>query len=228
MYRTPLGHIRAVELASGVAVAYAARLLGDLGAEVIRVGSGRAESQVADANYNKYGCSLEPRDAESRELLSRLLARADVVLYEASGTPSPDELTTADKGLIVVTLSGSETASNAPAVGASTAAQVILALWRRRQSGTGSQLAIDVGAGAMPSARPRAIGEDGRVLAARADGSLVPVLPPHFRMSENPTSVRLPPPVPGEHDDYVLRGLLDLSETTIADLQRRGIIASAS
>jgi len=47
-------------------------------------------------------------------------------------------------------------------------------------------------------------------------------------MSENPTSVRLPPPVPGEHDDYVLRGLLDLSETTIADLQRRGVIVPAS
>ncbi|HZP25608.1 MAG TPA: CoA transferase [Dehalococcoidia bacterium] len=223
MYRTPLGHVRVVELAGGVALAYAARLLADLGAEVIRVGAGRAESEVAEANFNKYGCSLDANDQAAQEALSRLLTRVDILLGEA-GAP---EITVENPSLTVVTLTGRESATNAAAIGAAIAAQAVLALWRRRQTGRGSHLALDADSFAIPGALPP-VSEDGRVKVAYGDGTIAAVLPPQLRLSENPTFVRLPPPAPGEHDDYVLRGLIGLSETALAELRRSGALRSAS
>jgi crotonobetainyl-CoA:carnitine CoA-transferase CaiB-like acyl-CoA transferase len=223
MYRTALGHLRIVELASGVALAYGARLLADLGAEVIRVGAGRAESQVPEANFNKYGCSLNPEQAEAAEPLSRLLAHADVLLREATAP----EIAIANPGLTMLTLSGRESAANASALGAAIAAQAVLALWRRRQSGRGSQLTLDAAEFTLPGALP-GDGENARVPVACADGAIAAVLPPQLRLSENPTFVRLPPPAAGEHDDYVLRGLAGLSETALAELQRSGALGPSS
>lgn len=49
---------------------------------------------------------------------------------------------------------------------------------------------------------------------------------PHWRMSESPGHVRLPPPAFGEHNDYVFRHLLRLSDGEIASLVADGITST--
>ncbi len=46
---------------------------------------------------------------------------------------------------------------------------------------------------------------------------------PHWRMSETPTHVRLPAPCFGEHNAYVFRELLGLTDEEIAALEADGI-----
>jgi crotonobetainyl-CoA:carnitine CoA-transferase CaiB-like acyl-CoA transferase len=48
---------------------------------------------------------------------------------------------------------------------------------------------------------------------------------PAWRFSRTPAHVRLPAPVFGEHNDYVLRELLGLGDEEIAALEREGIVA---
>jgi crotonobetainyl-CoA:carnitine CoA-transferase CaiB-like acyl-CoA transferase len=45
-------------------------------------------------------------------------------------------------------------------------------------------------------------------------------------MSESPAHIRLPPPVFGEHNGYVLRELLGLTDAEIEALEAEGICAS--
>ncbi len=47
-----------------------------------------------------------------------------------------------------------------------------------------------------------------------------------WRMSRTPGHVRVPPPMYGEHNDWVLRDLLGLGDDEIADLEREGVISS--
>jgi crotonobetainyl-CoA:carnitine CoA-transferase CaiB-like acyl-CoA transferase len=49
---------------------------------------------------------------------------------------------------------------------------------------------------------------------------------PHWRMSESPGHVRLPAPTFGEHNEYVFRELLGLSEEEIAALGAEGVTGS--
>jgi crotonobetainyl-CoA:carnitine CoA-transferase CaiB-like acyl-CoA transferase len=50
---------------------------------------------------------------------------------------------------------------------------------------------------------------------------------PHWRMSDTPGHIRLPPPAFGEHNDYVFRQLLALSDDEIAELESSGVCARA-
>ena len=49
---------------------------------------------------------------------------------------------------------------------------------------------------------------------------------PHWRFSESPAHIRLPAPTFGEHNGYVLRELLGLSEEEIAQLEAQGVTGS--
>jgi len=49
---------------------------------------------------------------------------------------------------------------------------------------------------------------------------------PHWRFSESPAHIRLPAPAFGEHNGYVLRELLGLSEEEIAELEGQGVTGS--
>ena len=122
----PLDGVRVVELGVGLATPLAARLLGDLGADVVKVetpegdrtrsvapfyraGDGDERSALFEyLNYNKRGVSLEPgRDGA---VLEELLSSADVVLigddFAGLATWGIDvgELHAAHPGLVVVTL----------------------------------------------------------------------------------------------------------------------------
>jgi crotonobetainyl-CoA:carnitine CoA-transferase CaiB-like acyl-CoA transferase len=48
---------------------------------------------------------------------------------------------------------------------------------------------------------------------------------PVWRFDRSPAHVRLPAPCFAEHNDYVLRDLLGLSEEEVAELEREGIAA---
>ncbi len=95
-----LAHLRVVECGSLVAAAYAAKLLADLGADVIKVEVPRqgdptrqrgpfpggvpdpeASGLFLYLNANKRGITLDPRAAAGRRLLERLVAHADVLIH---------------------------------------------------------------------------------------------------------------------------------------------------
>lgn len=100
----PLGGVRVVDI-SGRTGAYCGKLLADLGADVIKVelpsgdrmrylppfrdgGAGREASLLfAYYHHNKRGITLDWERDESRELLERLAASADVVLASPRGEP---------------------------------------------------------------------------------------------------------------------------------------------
>jgi crotonobetainyl-CoA:carnitine CoA-transferase CaiB-like acyl-CoA transferase len=96
---SPFKAIKIVECGQGVSAAFAAKLLADLGADVIKVeppegdvmrGRGPFPSGQADPdksgefiylNTNKRGVVLDLKQAEGRQLLSELLDRGDVLIH---------------------------------------------------------------------------------------------------------------------------------------------------
>ena len=100
---TALAGIRAIDLQTGVAGAWCARLLASFGADVVRVESpagddalrrpgsfdapGTAETRPAHLylNAGKRSLALDTRSAEGRALLARLIARADVLVETLDG-----------------------------------------------------------------------------------------------------------------------------------------------
>ena len=96
----PLQTLRVVELGSGVAAAYAAKLFADLGADVVKVEApegdetrrvgpfpgGRPDPETSGLflylNANKRGAVLELESSAARAKLDGLLARADVVFMD--------------------------------------------------------------------------------------------------------------------------------------------------
>jgi len=90
----PLDGIRVLDFGRYIAGPWCAALLGDLGAEVIRIdkcsgSEDRFVGPVADggegalylqANRNKKGITLDPMKAQGREIVRRLVATADVVI----------------------------------------------------------------------------------------------------------------------------------------------------
>jgi crotonobetainyl-CoA:carnitine CoA-transferase CaiB-like acyl-CoA transferase len=81
----PLEGIRVVDLTSYIAGSYAAMMLADLGADVIKVESLRGDSfrelpGFFGWNRGKRSIALDLKTAEGRSVVERLAARADVVL----------------------------------------------------------------------------------------------------------------------------------------------------
>ena len=93
MYRLPLATYRVLDLGPTAAAAYAARLLGDAGAEVIAVERGTtARSPLfRQLNRNKLGCTLDFATPRGAALLQRLVARCDVVV-EGFDAPERERL----------------------------------------------------------------------------------------------------------------------------------------
>ena len=252
--RLPLHGVRVVEMAGNEAAAYCGRILGDMGAEVIRVESRRtpeAEGPVS-LNCNKYGFSLDASSGLGRKLLLRLAQVASILLAPEPSTIGLSRIARANPSLAIVTFSPPDSAAAAHAGGAFAAGTAAFALWRRRRGGVGLKIEIDPQAclqsqlgegylaaqGAMvhPIAPVASVGqpalpdaaEDGlREEVATADGTVARLPGPAWSLSETPVHIRLPPPALGEHDEYVLRDILGLSGRRIASLRRRGVIRPA-
>ena len=252
IYRLPLAAYRVLDLGPGAAAEYAARLLGDAGAEVIAVE--RALTLRSDAflqlNRDKLGCALDFATPEGAALLRTLVALCDVVV-EGFGAPDSerfgfgyDMLRALRADIVVASVSGTDAGGASAtfadlAAGTAAAAAVCVALLHQRDTGEGQEVAADAAACAstfaarLPSreqlladARLRESGFFEPV--SHLEGGVVemPALP--WRLSLTPCHVRLPAPEPGQHNRYVLASLLGLSDEEIEALEAKGVVGGAS
>ncbi|HXQ15153.1 MAG TPA: CoA transferase [Caulobacteraceae bacterium] len=122
--RGPLKGLRVVEMGQLIAGPFCGQLLGDLGAEVVKVeapGKGDPMREWGQPSYplfweilsrNKRTVSLDLRQAAGQDLARRLIAQADILIENfRPGTLegwnlSPERLHEANRGLIVVRVSG--------------------------------------------------------------------------------------------------------------------------
>ncbi len=98
----PFGAIRVVECGAGVSAAFAAKMLADLGADVVKVEPPEGDwtrrrgpfpndepdpersALFAYLNINKRGVVADLTRAEGREMLGRLLERADILIHNVA------------------------------------------------------------------------------------------------------------------------------------------------
>lgn len=148
MSRLPLAAVRVIELDAGVAGARCARLLGDLGAEVIKVErpspTPPADALRFDLDRNKLGCAIDAADERGRALLLRLARLGQVVVTTDGVEPFADELREAKPDVIIVTLPPphESPAFEDVALGTAAAAGVLVALLKHRRTGRGSVVAL--------------------------------------------------------------------------------------
>jgi len=243
MRRLPLAAFRVLELGAAPAGAYCARLLGDAGAEVIRVEpvarrDGPDERRLSlHLNRNKLGCALDLSHPRGRDLLLRLAARSNVVVesltagererlgltYEALRAARPD--------IIVASVGGPEEETSISVAdvttGTAAAGAVCAALLHHRRTGSG--LRIEISARETARTRPPLpdLHPKDRLLlepVSLPDGRIEEMAGLPWRFSETPAHVRLPAPRPGEHNRYVFGDLLGLSSQEMAELEREGVI----
>ncbi|MDP9180478.1 MAG: CoA transferase [Chloroflexota bacterium] len=212
MFRLPLLFVRALDLTTGPAGRYAARLLGDMGAEVIRIQPPSRAGVDALLDCNKYGCTLDVSGPAGRDALLRLVDLSDIVVAESLGALGLtfDDLSRRNDRLIVLLMPPGDDAMSAIAA----AGAAGLALWDRRRTGVGGRIDVPPSQpGASNGAHEAAMLEPVSTLRG-----VFEVPGPHWRMSESPAHIRLPAPTPAEHNAYVLRDLLGLSDDEIAVL----------
>ncbi|GGE03828.1 succinyl-CoA--D-citramalate CoA-transferase [Polymorphobacter glacialis] len=120
----PLDGIRVVELGQLIAGPFCGQLLGDLGAEVVKIeppvtgdpmrqwGQGDRPSWWRVIARNKYSVALDLRAAEGQDIARAMIAKADILIENfRPGTLEkwnldPADLRAANPGLIVVRVSG--------------------------------------------------------------------------------------------------------------------------
>jgi CoA:oxalate CoA-transferase len=122
---SPLEDIRVLDLSQAVSGPYSGRALADLGAEVVKVGwadadvsnrfgvvRGGMSGLFVQMNAGKRGLSLDLASPESRELLRRLAAKADVIIenfrpgvLDRAALGYPD-LSAVNPGLVMLSISG--------------------------------------------------------------------------------------------------------------------------
>jgi crotonobetainyl-CoA:carnitine CoA-transferase CaiB-like acyl-CoA transferase len=166
MYRLPLSGIRILDLTMGWAGPYAGRLLGDMGAEVIKIESVRnwdgtrsprlpghdeekgynRSTNFNHLNRNKLGCALDLSHPRGRELFLKLVALSDAVIEchndDVADDPglSYDALRLARPDVILVTVSAD--GKDGPVPGISVAAALCAALLYRRRTGHGRRVEV--------------------------------------------------------------------------------------
>jgi len=242
MRRLPLAAVRVLELGAAPAGACCARLLGDAGAEVIRVEpvasrDGPDEQRLyLHLNRNKLGCSLDLSHPLGRELLLRLAARSNVVVEGFGG--GRERLGLTDEAfrethpdIIVASVGGPEGETGISvadvADGTAAAAAVCAALLHHRRTGRGLRIDISARGTAQTAALPwDSHSEDRRLFepVSLPDGQIEEMAGLPWRFSETPAHVRLPAPRRGEHNRYVFSDLLGLSSPETAELEREGVI----
>ncbi|MFO1509131.1 MAG: CoA transferase [Steroidobacteraceae bacterium] len=107
--------LRVLDISSGIAGPFCARLLADAGADVLRIGDGkdtRVGPQEAFLDRNKRGAVLDLGTARDRERFERLVARSDVIVESSRpGTMQAldlgfDHLAALNPGIIVASITG--------------------------------------------------------------------------------------------------------------------------
>jgi crotonobetainyl-CoA:carnitine CoA-transferase CaiB-like acyl-CoA transferase len=243
MRRLPLAAVRVLELGAAPAGAYCARLLGDVGAEVIRVEpvarrDGPDERRLSlHLNRNKLGCALDLSHPRGRDLLLRLAARSNVVIEGLAGGEKErlaltyEAFQAARRDIIAASVGGPEEGESISladvTTGTAAAGAVCAALLHHRRTGRG--LRIDISARATARTPPLSSDPHSSVRLPsepvyHPEGQIEEMAALPWRLSETPAHVRLPAPRPGEHDSYVFGDLLGLSSQEMAELEREGVI----
>jgi crotonobetainyl-CoA:carnitine CoA-transferase CaiB-like acyl-CoA transferase len=242
MLPLPLVLLRVLDLTSSQAGALATRIMGDLGAEVIRVEPSdvaRDTSAPDDLACSKLSLALDVASPQGREVLLSLVAACNFVFMDSESAPLDYEaIADARPSAIVVVLDG-----DGPDVGLAAAAAAMTALFHHRETGEGQRidvvqaavsanlrsialLAAGLKGSAAPPAQPSATGGTAAMEpVARISGDVQDVLSLPYRLSRTPVHVRLPAPRPGEHTRYVLRELLRLDDERIEQLRSAGVVA---
>jgi crotonobetainyl-CoA:carnitine CoA-transferase CaiB-like acyl-CoA transferase len=243
MRRLPLAAFRVLELGAAPAATYCARLLGDVGAEVIRVEpvarhDGPDERRRSlHMNRNKLGCSLDLSHPRGRDLLLRLAARSNVVIEGLAGSEKErlaltyEAFQAARRDIIVASVGGPEEETSISVAdvttGTAAAGAVCAALLHHRHTGSGLRIEISARATARtPALSPDPHSQERRLFepVSHPDGQIKEMAGLPWRFSETPAHVRLPAPRPGEHNRYVFGDLLGLSSQEMAELEREGVI----
>jgi crotonobetainyl-CoA:carnitine CoA-transferase CaiB-like acyl-CoA transferase len=243
MRRLPLAAVRVLDLGAAPAGACCARLLGDVGAEVIRVEpvarrDGPDERRLSlHLNRNKLGCSLDLSHPRGRDILLHLAARSNVVIEGLAGGEKErlaltyEAFQAARRDIIVASVGGPEEETSISVAdvttGTAAAGAVCAALLHHRRTGRG--LRIEITARETAQTRPASpdLHPNDRLLlepVSLPDGRIKEMAGLPWRFSETPAHVRLPAPRPGEHNRYVFGDLLGLSSQEMAELEREGVI----
>jgi crotonobetainyl-CoA:carnitine CoA-transferase CaiB-like acyl-CoA transferase len=159
MYRLPLSGIRVLDLTVGWAGPYAGRLLGDMGAEVIKIEPARhwdvtraphlpgpdvergydRSSYFNRLNRNKLGCSLDLSQPRGKELFLKLVALSDAVIDDQGAMEdlglSYEALRQARPDVTLVSMSVQ--GKDGPEAGVFAGAALCTALLYRRRTGRG-------------------------------------------------------------------------------------------
>lgn len=242
-FRLPLSSSRVVEVTTSTAAALCARLLGDLGAEVIKVeppSTEAGEEKRRHVDYNKLGLTLDASRTAGKDLLLRLISRANVLVLDnnAPAAATLDELRAVRPDAIIARILGSRSFGNVAIedviAGTALAGGALSALLRHRRSGEGALIEVDVlKSAAAYVGEGRGADELGSLAAGRivepvshSTAGLVEVAGPIWHFSETPIHVRLPSPRPGEHNRYVLVDLLGLGTEEVLRLVDEGIVGS--
>jgi crotonobetainyl-CoA:carnitine CoA-transferase CaiB-like acyl-CoA transferase len=90
-----------------------------------------------------------------------------------------------------------------------------LALWDRRRTGVGGRIDI---APPQPGSPSHGEPDETTLEPVSTQNGTIEIAGPHWHLSESPAHIRLPAPEPGEHNAYVLRDLLGLSDDEIEAL----------
>lgn len=228
-FRLPLVAVRVVEAGTAPAAALCARLLGDLGAEVIKVeppsAAGKEEKRL-HLDYNKLALTLDASKKPGHEVLLRLIADANVaVLDDSVSMTTVDELRAARRDLIVARAVGDRRIDGVDAGdvvgGTALAGGVLAALLHHRRTGEGALIEVDVLTVTAPRREALIPNE---LTAKEALEGLVEVAGPVWHFSDTPAHVRLPAPRPGEHNAYVLVDLLGMNRAEVSRLAAEGVV----
>jgi len=242
MRRLPLAAVRVLELGAAPEGACCARLLGDAGAEVIRVNPVHRDAPdeprlYLHLNRNKLACSLDLSHPHGRDLLLRLAAMSNVVVRSLTSSKRErlgltyDAFRKARPDIIVASVGGPEEGESISltdvATGTAAAGAVCAALLHHRRTGSGLRIEIIAPATVRMSPLPSGSHSRERRLlepVSHPSGQIEEMAGLPWRFSETPAHVRLPAPRPGEHNRYVFGDLLGLSSQEMAELEREGVI----
>jgi crotonobetainyl-CoA:carnitine CoA-transferase CaiB-like acyl-CoA transferase len=247
MLPLPLYLSRALDLTTSGAGAYATRLMGGLGAEVIRVDRPSTDRLNPDLHCDKVSCRFELTTPEGQDLCLQLASQCHFVFadaIDATGGLDYDAVAGRRPSVIYVSLTGEDS----PQLGVAAAAGALVALFHHRATGEGQRVDVDsealsaslrgldifaeaasVTLPPWPALELKAPEPSGPIFepVALAGEDVRPVAGLPYLFSSTPANVRLPPPIPGQHNDYVLRELLGLSAGEIERLLTQGVVVGA-
>jgi crotonobetainyl-CoA:carnitine CoA-transferase CaiB-like acyl-CoA transferase len=217
-------------------------MLGDFGAEVIRVEAPDADQAAQDLGCSKLSVSLDFASPQGRDLCMQIAAACNFVFLDAESALDYDAIAAARPSAIVIVVEG-----DTPEVGIAAAGAALTALFHHRETGEGQRIDVTqdavvanlrsiaiLAAGLKATSAPATASAGSNLVTSSAatepvagpGGDVREVLSLPYRLSRTPLHVRLPAPRPGEHTDYVLRAVAGLSWDEVEALRAAGVVGA--